>query len=263
MMRMPTKKTSKKKKSRPKITTRKKSSRPVIKKDKNKTTITSHSPKIERMVRSSSKLRHKSKWVTQKKKNKAGAKYYPRILFFGEKGTGKTHVISSAFEQEEISTIERTIPSFCPTRIIDCNRSAPLIASKDFPEDYSDERIIIVNPYIDDNGKVILDPIQRVESVWTLIKDCKEFTDGCLAIDGADQIVNDAMYYIYKFYNIYQRSDGTLWKREIKDGVEREKTINQIPPIMYGPRNKILREILFDISTLQIPVIFVAHSKEK
>jgi len=212
-----------------------------------------------------------SRWEMQKElqKEMKPSRYAPKILMYGENGTGKTHNLCSAFNIEEKIRELIMIPSFKPIRIIDCNRSAIQIACKDFPKEYKNGDIIIINPYVELNteGKEIpiTDPIKKFTSVWNLIKECRQLTNGSLGIDGYDLVEKDAMIYTYRQYGLYEMENGTLWKKgktnpntNVK---EADEPLNGIPPLWYGPRNMKLVAMLQDLSLITIPVIVVAHPR--
>ena len=56
---------------------------------------------INMMNANTVKARGENKWEIQRKKQAQApiTVYYPKIIFFGEKGVGKTHLGGSAFEQ--------------------------------------------------------------------------------------------------------------------------------------------------------------------
>lgn len=200
----------------------------------------------------------------QKKITKA--KVSPKILIFAPKWTGKTHVGLSAVKQKRFESNNFIFPNFSPVRVIDCEQSADIIAGKDFTKEYKNGDIVIINPYIHPiTGESINDPIERYGAVKSLIKSCNNFTDGCLVIDGFDQIEFDCKYYIYRRYSIYERSDGTLWykeKKEYKNGGWKtvpEQPVGGIIPRMYGPRNDKIRSIMIVLKSVKIPVIMIAH----
>jgi len=246
---------------------------------KRKSTKSKMSPsQLQVMKDSAVKFRGPSKWqkqaLSQREVNLIS--YYPKFLIFGDVGTGKTHNISSAFQQSEFSGKRMHINSFKPMRIIDCNRSANLIANKDFEDGYMKGDVIIINPYVKQiekevDGKSVIvevpitDRIEKVKAVWNLIKECRSFSDGSLAIDGFDVIEKDCMVYVNQKFNMIEKDDGSLWKKgyDEKTNTPTEKRVNGILQFQYGPRNEKVRAILSDLSKLTIPVILTAHPQEK
>ncbi len=150
----------------------------------------------------------KSRFSNQKARQQENkkARAYPKGLIFGEKWVGKTHIGCSAFEQKGYEDDTFIYPNHCPVYVIDCNYSADMIATKDFPTAYKNGDIIVVNAYIDDDGNPITDPIKRVQSVRELIDELSQSGDGCLFIDGFDSVEKDAMVYIYRQFKIEERS---------------------------------------------------------
>jgi len=255
----------------------KKTTRKVVKKTTKKSTktkSTTSASKMNLMKGSAVKFKGESRWMKQAQKQieLQKVRYSPKVLIFGEEGTGKTHNGCSAFLQSEFQGKRVFVNSFAPVRIIDCNRSANLIATKDFPKAYAEGKIVVINPYIqqirNEDGTIsevaITDPIKKVVAIRQLINELKQVTDGSVFIDGIDQAVKDCMYYIYRQYNMTVREDGSIWKKKYdKMGTMEEERVGGIVQWQYGARNKPLLEILEDLSMLTIPVIMTAHSKEK
>jgi hypothetical protein len=190
-----------------------------------------------------------------------------RIMLFGTRWTGKTHDAEDACNQPAVETDKFRFNSFKPARVIDCGHGAKTIALKDFPEQYKKGDLIVIQPFISDDGKLIEDPIERFGRVRTLVRSCSNFVDGCVIIDEFDRIENDARYFIYRQYGIYEKENGELWYHEKVKYEERKKIVvpesrvGGIIPRMYGPRNEHMRTLMKDILMLRIPVILIAHEE--
>ncbi len=195
----------------------------------------------------------------------------PRILIFGDKWTGKTTIAESAGDISSFSIGNFVFPNFFPVRLIDCERNAAkIIANKTFSDQYTDGKILIIDPYEDENGKYISDPIKRVQSVRSLIMMCREYNDGCLVIDGFDRIEIDCMHFIYRHFGMYEKDDGTIWKKEKKYKNNRgewetdpEKPVGGITQKLYGPRTTNVHKIYDIVKSLSIPVIIISHETQK
>lgn len=231
---------------------------------------TSPTKKSNKPTKSKRKLTSAWKMRAEIQKEEGKSKEAPKGLIFGMKWVGKTHVGSSVFEQKALETEHYIFPSFSPARILDCNYSAKTIATKDFPKAYKNGDIIVIDAHIDPETNLhITDPIERVKAVRNLIKECYQFTDGSLIIDGWDSVEKDAMFYIYRQYKIFEKEDGTLWYKAKMDYDQRppkkipERPCYGIIPRFYGARNTQLRKILELILGLTIPVILICHAEEK
>lgn len=231
---------------------------------------TTPTKKNSKPTQSRKKLTSAWKMRAEIQKEEGKSRESPKGLIFGMKWVGKTHVACSIFEQIALETEHYIFPSFSPARILDCNYSAKTIATKDFPKAYKNGDVIVIDAHIDPETKLhITDPIKRVKAVRNLIKECYQFTDGSLVIDGWDSVEKDAMFYVYRQFKIFEKEDGTLWYKEKMDYDQRppkkvpERPCISIIPRMYAPRNTQLRKILELILGLTIPVLLVCHAEEK
>jgi len=193
-----------------------------------------------------------------------------RIIIFGAKETGKTHVLESAALNPHTETERFIYKELRPLRIIDCGNAAETIVMKDFYEEYQRGDILIMRATIHHtSGEILTEPTDIIANVRQMIEMCEKETTGAIGIDEFDKIEEWCRVYIYRNHGMYEKPNGELWYRKKvkmikgKEIVEPERRAIRIPRWMYGPRNTQIRKILGKLTHINIPVILVAHEGEE